>query len=586
MRATSDFRWLILRLRPMRWRILLAMACVSSAGLAATIDPLLMRTLIDRALPQHNLRWALELAGGVGVCSFGRAILSAAAALANFSIAQRCVRGLRVSLLDQMNRLSADYHEQTPTGEKLTRIEHDVDEIASLGSDTVSQSVRAILFFALNLAMMVKLNLSMTLTLVPMMPFVLIVHRHFSVRLRARAEEARSRIGAASSILTEQLAAIPQIQFLGAEEACAVRAVSAWDKMLRTQQIQRNVQVGFGLSIGAVLAASILVVLTLGCVKVLAGSLTIGGLVAFYTYGIRVFEPLSSAVDLYARLQSVGVSVRRVRQLLELEPTVQNSGTEHLESSRLIYGFEIRDVSFSYGRDAALRNITLRLVAQERIAIIGASGSGKSTLARLLARGTDPDSGSILLEQRPLTDYTLGSLRSSVCYVPQQPVLFEGTIRENLLYANPQASSEQMLRAMHAAQLSLFLSRLPQGLDASLGPGAINLSGGERQRLAIARSLLRRAPAIVLDEATSALDVPTERAVFESIATFHLHQTVIVISHRIGSLAWVDRLVLLDKGRIVGAGSHSALYALYALYRQLFDASLREQRMPFRTSDC
>jgi SagB-type dehydrogenase family enzyme len=173
----------------MRWRIVLGLACVSVASLVATIDPLLMRALIDRALPQRDLRWALELAGAIGLCYIGRSALSAAGSLVNFSIAQRCVRDLRVELLDQINRLSADYHEQTPTGEKLTRIEHDVDEIANLGADTANQSVRAILFFALNLAMMAKLNLLMTLTVLPLMPLFAMVQRRFSVLLKTRAED-------------------------------------------------------------------------------------------------------------------------------------------------------------------------------------------------------------------------------------------------------------------------------------------------------------------------------------------------------------------------------------------------------------
>ena len=328
------------------------------------------------------------------------------------------------------------------------------------------------------------------------------------------------------------------------------------------------------------MATSILVVLAFGSVKVLAEALTIGGLVAFYTYGTRVFEPVSSAMDLFARLQSVGASIRRVRELLDLEPTVRDTGTGRLESSSLAHGFEIQDVSFSYGRKGALNDLTLRISAGERIAIVGASGSGKSTLARLLVRGADPESGRILLEKHPLPYYTLASLRSAVCYVPQQPLLFQGTIRENLLYANPRASEAEMLRALQAAQLASVLNRFPQGLDASLGPGAISLSGGERQRLAVARSLLRESAALVLDEATSALDVPTERAVLAYVAKFRTNQTIIVISHRIRSLVWVDRFVLLDQCRIVATGTHSALYAESALYRSLYDASAQDLSVP------
>src|SRR5579859_1891349 len=183
----------------MRWRIVLGLVCVFLAGLAATADPLLMRTLIDGALPQHSLRWALQLAGGIGLCYFSRSALSAAGALVNFSIAQRCVRDLRIALLDRMNRLSADYHEQTPTGEKLTRIEHDVDEIANLGADTASQSIRVALLFSLNLTMMARLNLPMTLTVLPLVPLFAVVQRRFSTLLKVRADSARAEVGSVTS---------------------------------------------------------------------------------------------------------------------------------------------------------------------------------------------------------------------------------------------------------------------------------------------------------------------------------------------------------------------------------------------------
>jgi ABC-type bacteriocin/lantibiotic exporter with double-glycine peptidase domain len=577
VKARSDFGWLLLRLGPMRWRIALGLACVTLGGLAATIDPLMMRTLIDSALPQRNMRWALVMAGGIGSCYFARSALSSLGSLINFSIAQRCVRDLRVALLDQMNRLSADYHEQTPTGEKLTRMEHDVDEIANLGADTANQSVRAILFFALNLAMMARLNSHLTLTVLPLIPVFVVVQRRFSSRLKVRADAARTEVGAATSILTEHLAAVPQIQFLGAEEASAIRAVSAWNGMLRTQRIQRQTQIGFSLSIGAIMVMAILTVLGFGSVKVLSGALTIGGLVAFYTYGTRVFEPVSSAMELYSRLQSVGASIRRVRELLDLEPSVRDTGRERLESAGLTHGFNIQDVSFSYGRSVTLSNLTVQIGAGERVAVIGASGSGKSTLARLLVRVADPSSGRILLENRPLGEYKLASVRRAICFVPQHPVLFQGTVRENLLYGNPFATTEEMLNAMQAVELTSVLKHLRCGLETPLGPGAAGFSGGERQRLALARSLLRESAALVLDEATSALDGPTEREVLRSIAGFRPRRTIIIISHRIRSLGWVDRLILLDQGRIAAVGTGSELNSQSALYRSLYEASTEDE---------
>jgi len=580
MRTTSDFGWLLQRLGSSRWRIVLGLLCVSLAGLAATADPLFLQLLIDRAWPQRNASMMLELAFGIGLCFFARSVLYSAGSLINFSISQRCIRELRIALLDQMNRLSEDYHQQTPTGEKLARMEHDVDEIANLGADTANQSIRAILFFVLYLGMMAKLNFSMTLTLLPLFPLFAFVQRHYRAQLKERADDARSEIGSAASILNEHLSAVPQIQFLGAEEATTQRAVSVWDGMLRAQWVQRRTQMGFSLSMSAILALAILDVFISGAYKVFHGALTIGGLVAFSAYITRVFEPVSSAMDLYARTQSVGASIRRVRQLLALEPTVQDTGTRRLPAGALKFGFAIQDVCFSYADNSVLDHVSLKIQAGERIALIGMSGSGKSTLARLLVRAADPESGDIWLENYPIKEFALTSLRHTVGYVPQQPLLFQGSIRENLLYGNPAASESELQRALATAQLTSVVNLLPQGINAPLGPGAGGLSGGERQRLALARSLLRNSPVLILDESTSALDAPTESAVLSSVSKFSEGQTLILISHRISSLAWVDRFVLLDRGRIVEMGSHQVLYARSALYRSLFDASAHDASTP------
>jgi ABC-type multidrug transport system fused ATPase/permease subunit len=269
-----------------------------------------------------------------------------------------------------------------------------------------------------------------------------------------------------------------------------------------------------------------------------------------------------------------------VRQLLALEPTVQDTGTRRLPAGALKFGFEIQNVCFSYADNSVLDHISLRIQAGERIALIGVSGSGKSTLARLLVRAADPQSGEMRLENHPIKEFTLASLRRTVGYVPQQPLLFQGSIRENLLYGNPVATEAELQQVLATAQLTSVVNQLPQGIDAPLGPGAGWLSGGERQRLALARSLLRNSSVLVLDESTSALDAPTESAVLSSVSKFCEGQTLILISHRISSLAWVDRFVLLDCGRIVETGSHEALYARSALYRSLFDASAHDASLP------
>jgi ABC-type multidrug transport system fused ATPase/permease subunit len=184
----------------------------------------------------------------------------------------------------------------------------------------------------------------------------------------------------------------------------------------------------------------------------------------------------------------------------------------------------------------------------------------------------DPTNGNVLLEGRNISEYTLNALRRAVCYVPQQPVLFSGTIRDNLLDANPAASQTEVDEVIAAAQLLPVVSRLPQGLDTVLGPEAVGLSGGERQRLALARALLRQSSILVLDESTSALDLPTEEAVFRAVGSFRKDMALVLISHRLRSLTWVDRIILLDAGSIVAQGTHSALYRDSSLYRSLYES--------------
>jgi ABC-type multidrug transport system fused ATPase/permease subunit len=264
-------------------------------------------------------------------------------------------------------------------------------------------------------------------------------------------------------------------------------------------------------------------------------------------------------------------SARRVREVLETMPGVPDVGTVQDVPVPLTLGVVCAGLSFAYSEETVLQGIDFNIGVRERIALIGRSGSGKSTLSRLLARMADPTNGNVLLEGRDISEYTLNALRRAICYVPQQPVLFSGTIRDNLLDANPAASRTEVDEVIAAAQLVSVISRLPQGLDTVLGPEAAGLSGGERQRLALARALLRQSPILVLDESTSALDLPTEEAVFRAVGSFRKNMALVLISHRLRSLTWVDRIILLDAGSIVAQGTHSALYRDSPLYRSLYE---------------
>jgi ABC-type multidrug transport system fused ATPase/permease subunit len=311
----------------------------------------------------------------------------------------------------------------------------------------------------------------------------------------------------------------------------------------------------------------------MGSYRFIAGTLTIGTVVAFYAYVTRIFEPVSSAMELYARSERMMASARRVLEVMTTEPTVPDAGRITTALRTLRHGISMEGVSFRYGMNpSALEAVDLEVAPGDAVAIVGPSGSGKSTLARLCVRLADPTSGSLIVEQRQAMEYTLRALREIICYVPQHPILFRGSIRENLLYANPAAGERELRTVLEVAQLDPVLSRLTLGLDHVLDTGAAGLSGGEQQRLAVARALLRNSPVLILDESTSALDMATEAALLQAIRNFRPGMATVLISHRLKSLGWVDRFVVLERGKIVGEGNHPTLQRKCQLYRTLLDA--------------
>jgi ABC-type multidrug transport system fused ATPase/permease subunit len=569
----SDLRWLFDHLRPYSLRAFGALVMAIAAGLVSTVDPLLMRHLIDKSLPLHRATDAAICVTLIAFCFIGRALFASAGGLFSFRVAQCLGQDIKRELLEHMNRLSADWHEQTLLGEKLTCLDSDVEQIAQFGADAVNTIVRVAIFFSLNLVIMFTLNVPMTLAVLPLLPVFYFVRRKFRPLIQMRAGDTQAGTGRAIGRIAEHLGAVPQLHLLGAEESRIADSVAAWLEVVRSQWIQRRTEIAFSISITSILGLAVLLVLGMGSYKFTEGALTLGTVVAFYAYVTRIFEPVSSAMELYARSEQMMVSARRVLGVMRTEPSVPDRGRHSDVVRSLRYGLNLEGVSFQYGSaHFALKAIDLHVAAGNAVAVVGPSGSGKSTLARLCIRLADPTRGSVTLDQRPAADYTLRALREIICYVPQNPILFSGSIRENLLYANASADQSDLDTVIEVAQLRPLLQRFPHGLDHTLGAGAAGLSGGEQQRLAVARALLRNSAVLILDESTSALDVPTEAALLQAVRRFRPQMTIIVISHRLKSLGWVDRFVLLDAGAIVGEGDHATLLRENRLYRTLLDA--------------
>jgi ABC-type multidrug transport system fused ATPase/permease subunit len=308
-----------------------------------------------------------------------------------------------------------------------------------------------------------------------------------------------------------------------------------------------------------------------GGAKVLAGEVSMGSLVAFYSFVTQLFEPLSGAAELYARSQKAFASIRQVQFAFALEPAIRNAATTSTVSQETPARIDFEGVEFGYQRQKGMLHVpALQILPAEKIAIAGENGSGKSTFAKLIARIYDVDAGSISIAGLDLRQIELQHLRRFVCYLAREPVLFNGTLAANLRFVKPAASDHDLAEVIQCAGLSSFVATLPHGLYQPIGPGACQLSGGQRQRLAIARALLRQPRVLILDEATSALDPSSEGLVLRDVQYNLKRSTLIVVSHRFSTLSIFERIIVFCDGRVVEDGNPDSLLASGGVYAKIF----------------
>jgi ABC-type multidrug transport system fused ATPase/permease subunit len=398
---------------------------------------------------------------------------------------------------------------------------------------------------------MLVINLRLTVIVLPLIPIFIAVRRRFRDRLRNASESVQEQSGKMIGFLEEHLSAIVQVQLLSCEQREARRFARLSGHAVRAQVKRRVTELFFGSVLYLIIVLGMASVLCYGGYQVIVGTLTAGGLVAFYGYTLQLFIPLYGVVDIYSRLQRVGASVRRLMEITEANMILQDRPGALALQPDISGSIELKDVTFSYHADRPVLNaVSLRVNSGERIAVVGTSGNGKSTIARLVARLYDVRGGAVLVNGIDVRDVALKSLRSSVIFVPQEPILFDVTLRQNLLYGSPAATQEELEKVTKLAQLETLINRLPKGLDESLGPRGNRLSGGERQRVALARALLQHPKVLILDECTSALDTVTEKSLLNALDHHLRGVTTIVISHRPYPTSWADREVHLNYGQI------------------------------------
>ena len=552
----GELRWLAKQIRPLVHCHAASFLCITAGSFLALLTPLVLKWLIDRVIPQKNTELLLLSVLLIFLGYQGRTALTSLGNFLMLSAAQKMSLTLRINLLRHLDTLSAEYYESTAVGAMMYPLKEPIDEVSYFGSDLLPAMLRLILTTGFTLATMFWLSPILTLAIVPLIPAFLITRQRFRKRLGDAADKVQGDRLAWSSFLEEHLSSVIPIQLLGQEERQERRAFRLLARAVRSQQKLVSSGAWFTVWSSLAVALALCAVIGYGGASVLAGTLSVGSLVAFYGFVTQLFEPLSGAAELYARSQKTFASVRQVQSALALRPRVENAPDSIQLPDDHDPKIEFAAVEFSYPRQKDLLHVpALQIVAGERVAMAGENGAGKSTLGKLMVRLYDPVRGSIRLGGKDIRNIRLASLRQRVCYLSREAVLFDGTLASNLRLVRPSASEHDLDEAIGNVGLSSFVRTLPDGLRQRIGPGGCQLSGGQRQRLALARALLQRPQVLILDEATSCLDAPGEAAVLENIQRHLRASTLVVVSHRLSTFATFKRVLLLSAGRIVNDAS-------------------------------
>jgi ATP-binding cassette subfamily B protein len=532
------------------WRRLVLVLLLSALSTALSLYlPLLSRDFFDHALIGRDLRTLIRVGVLFALFSAASFVVNVISGLRYTRVSADILFDMRLQMYRHLQRLSPRFHARTRIGDVMSRINNDVGEIQRIAAETALAWVGNVLFLCGTTVMLAWLDMRLFLVTIATAPLGLWLLARYRRKLETEITTLRQRSADIGSFLIETLQAIKLIVASNAQEREVARFRERNAAFIRSlMSMQRLTYLSGGLP-GLILAGGTGLVFVYGGYRVIRGDITVGTFVAFTAYQMRFLPPLQALMGMYANLATVRVSLRRVSQILDEPVEVQQApGAIALTTVKGDIAFENVTVSFNRG-EPALEHLSFRIRAGEVLAIVGRSGSGKSTIADLLLRLLDPDAGVVRVDGHDLRSVRLDDLRRHVTLVDQEPCMFHATIAENIRYARPDASDQDVAAAAHRAALDDFIARLPDKLATVVGERGMALSAGERQRIAVARAFLANPSILILDEPSAALDPESERQVAEGYEAVMRGRTTIVITHRLELAARADRVLELDDER-------------------------------------
>jgi len=500
---------------------------------------------------------------GQKIVQYGQDTLMAKAAL---SIALQ----LRKQAYAHLQHLSLSYFETMQTGDLAYRLTEDVDRIGEVVNKLFHEFVPNVLRLIAVLGYMIWVNWRLTLATLIIAPLLAVIIGWFGERLRKLSHRSQSQVSDLSGLIIEMLSGIRLVQAFAAEEYVIDRFSREAERNRQARYAMERLRASQYPVVGSLEALSMLSLLLLGGWQISQGQLTGSGFISYVTAVALLFEPIATITSSYNEFKQGEASVDRIFDLLQLQPTIVEKPNAPMLAP-VMGKVEFGNVTFSYQPDRpVLQDLNLFVLPGEMIALVGASGAGKTTLVNLIPRFYDPQIGDIWVDGTNVRDVSLRSLRRQIGIVPQETTLFSGTIAENIAFGRLDFDLNAVKEAAKIANAHQFISQLSDGYDTWVGERGVNLSGGQRQRLAIARAVLLNPRILILDEATSALDSESESLVQEALERIMQGRTVFIIAHRLATVRRVDRILIVEKGRVVESGTHSELIAEGGRYARFY----------------
>ena len=490
-----------------------------------------------------------------GIFSFLRTVLFA-------KVSEQGMADVRKKLYEKLITQKLSYYEQHRVGELTSRITTDVEQLQNAFSISLAEFIRQIVVLVIGVAILAWLTPKLSLIMLLSFPIIVILAILFGRYIRKISRTRQDALAKANTVVEETMQAFAEVKAFTNEWYESLRYGRSINEVVRISLRYAVIRGVFFIFIITVLFGGIFFILWQGALLVQRGEMPVGDLFSFIIYTGIIGGAIASLGNLYTTLAGAVGATERIQELLERDSEVDINREKEQQRNRLQGRIEFKEVRFRYpGRPdiEVLKGINMRIEPGQKIALVGQSGSGKSTIARLLLHFYDLESGQILIDHKPMTDWGLVPYRQNVAIVPQEVLLFGGTIEENIRYGRPDASHEEVVEAARQSNSLEFIESFPDGFQTIVGERGIKLSGGQRQRVAIARAILKDPSILILDEATSSLDAESEKMVQEALNQLMKGRTSVIIAHRLATIREVDCIYVLDNGTIIEKGTHEEL---------------------------